>query len=883
MLNPDELHEYFERAKLSDVAINIIQRIRNSEPERRVESGESSVACRFASNKMKLTIQSESHTNELPSVIGWEFDENTYEFWDQPQKLKITYLSKEGKKATHFTTPDYFLLQEGFTGWVECKTEQKLQELFDSGSQLFIKDEHGNWRCPAGEAAAAEFGLKFMVRSSAENETTFVRNLVFLEDYLDARCPQVPQSDTQAILEVFQNKAWHDVKSLIDNGFDADHIYKLIADQKLYFDLRNQLLARTHLTVVYRDKVTADAYEKHVRSQNSTANKFTSELKLDVGESFIWDQVAWTIINLGAKSIHIKNSDGVVQNLNYSMFDQLATDEIITGVNNPDADADGKIEEILRHASPEALRQASKRYQQIFSQDSSLVTSPDRTIRRWKKMYRDAELVYGNGYIGLLSKAPNRGNHVSKLDQRVWEIADEVINEMYLIPNGRSKTICWGEVEVRCSEEGLIPPSEKSFLAHIKQLDSNNVKKVREGEKAAYSSSPFIWYLEQSTPRHGDRAFEIGHIDHTVIDLQLVDSKYGKNLGKVCLTVLLDAFSRMVLAWVISFDPPSYRSCMAVIQHCVKRHGRVPKYLVLDQGPDFRSIYFESLLGFLESHKKERPASKPRFGSLIERFFGVNNQTFIHNLQGHNKPLQNPRALSSSHDPRNLAIWTLPAFRDAFEIYIENAYSEMEHPALHTSPKQALAVSLMESGHRPHKRILFNDNFRIMCWPAPPKSTAKVDPSRGIKIGYVYYWTSEFRNTQFTNRQVPVRYDPFNKAYAAVWLKDRWVLCVSEYQADFEGLSERQIDEATQEIKARLKNEPKRRAINARILAAFFRDITKTEQGLISQLRHLDSQEKPELEIVKPDQTLALPDLSPSETENLWANINTHVLGEFDL
>lgn len=883
MLSPKELDEYFERTGLSETAVTLIHRIRTSHPERRVESGEVSVASRYSSLKMNHIVQAESHSNELPSVIEWEFDPNTYEFWDQPQKLKITYVAKNGKQVTHLTTSDYFLLQEGFAGWVECKTEQHLQQSLDSGSQLFIKDEQGRWRCPAGEAAAAEFGLKFIVRSSAQNNPTLVRNLGFLDDYLDSRCPAVSVDEAKSILEAFKTSAWYEVKSLIDAGFNPDHIYKMLADQQLYFDINSQLLARTHLTLIYRDRAAYEAYRLHIQTHREDINKLTSAIKIAAGETFLWDGVLWTIVNPGTHHLHIKNSGGEIVELKYSVFDQLAYEQKITGVNKADSEVDSRVEEILRLASPDAHRIATERYNQIFAQDPSQVTASERTLRRWNSMFRHAELAYGYGYVGLLSTSTNRGNRNSKIDQRVLEIADEVIREFYLKPNGRSVTVCWGEVEVRCSERGLTPPSEKTFLAQIRKLSSNDVKRTREGAKAAYSSSPFIWYLEQTTARHGDRVFEIAHIDHTELDLQLVDSKTGANSGKAWLTVLLDAYTRMVLAWVISFEPPSYRSCMAVILQCVKRHGRVPKTFVLDQGAEFRSTYFETLLARLESHKKERPGSKPRFGSVIERFFGVNNQTFIHNLKGNNKPLQNPRSLSRSHDPRKLAIWTLHTLREAFSTYIETVYSKLEHAALGVSPETAMAISLDQSGHRYHKHIPYTKDFIMMCWPTTPKGTAKIEPSRGVKIGYIYYWNPEFHDRRYHHRQVPVRYDPFNKAMATAYINGHWVICESEYKEVFQGLTEKQVDEATQEIRAIFKRTGERRAIKAYVLAEFFRNITKTEQGLIDHLRHAESQSSTYSPLIAEDLPKQVTGPNPAETEDIWANLNIQFLGEFEV
>jgi transposase InsO family protein len=145
----------------------------------------------------------------------------------------------------------------------------------------------------------------------------------------------------------------------------------------------------------------------------------------------------------------------------------------------------------------------------------------------------------------------------------------------------------------------------------------------RQGHRAAYAREDFYWELELTTPRHGDRPFEIAHIDHTELDIETVCSRTGRVLGRPWLTLLTDAFSRRVLAFYLTFDPPSYRSCMMVLRECVRRHARLSQIVVVDGGRDFQSIYFETLLARYECTKKTRPAAKPRFGSVCERLFGT--------------------------------------------------------------------------------------------------------------------------------------------------------------------------------------------------------------------------------------------------------------------
>ena len=140
--------------------------------------------------------------------------------------------------------------------------------------------------------------------------------------------------------------------------------------------------------------------------------------------------------------------------------------------------------------------------------------------------------------------------------------------------------------------------------------------KARQGRRAAYQHKKFYWELSRTTPRHGDRPFEIGHIDHTEADIELVSSETGRKLDRPWLTLLTDAYSRRILAIYLTFDPPSYRSCLMVLRVCVKRYGRLPQTIVVDNGAEFGSTYFETLLATFECNKKQRPPAQARFGSV---------------------------------------------------------------------------------------------------------------------------------------------------------------------------------------------------------------------------------------------------------------------------
>lgn len=677
--------------------------------------------------------------------------------------------------------------------------------------------------------------------------------------------------------------SWVALKELLNDldTADADIVYKMIADDRLHVRLARDLLTEPERCIVFRDHSAAEAYQAHLDSQSAPALPALQTLALSIGQSIRWDGKVWKILNVGDEDVFFEDSERVITSLRKTVLAQFVKEGVITGLPPGTTMERDKANEIVGSASPRDTEVAMHRYRCLFPEkfDGPPPKSCDRARRKWRSLFKRGLELYGSGMLGLLPKIHLRGNRTRRLDQGVIDIMNAVIDELFAKPGERTLVSCWGDVRNRCEEAGLLQPSEIAFRDEIKRRNRQGLVEAREGEKAAYSTSEFYWHLDQATPRHGERPFEIGHIDHTQVDLQFVGSRKGEKLGKAWLTVLLDANSRMVLAWVLLFDAPSYRSCMAVIRDCIRRHGRIPKTIVVDKGSDFQSTYFEVLIARLESHKKTRPGSKPRFGSVIERFFGMSNTDFVHNLRGNNQALQKPRQMSKGHDPKGLAVWTLPDFNKAFERFLDQVYGEMEHSALGMSPKEAFSVGQAQSGMRKHVLIPYTRDLIIMCLPSTPKGTATVDSGRGIKIGYVYYWTPAFKDPKLTRTSVPVRYDPYDISVAFAWLKNHWAPCQSEYAGEFQGRSEKEIAIATLELRARAKRTGERRAINAAIIAKHLRSTCATEKTLEQRLRDQEHQSAHQLQVIQRPQA-SLASVVESFEERTWATASTKIFGE---
>src|SRR5260370_35947566 len=124
----------------------------------------------------------------------------------------------------------------------------------------------------------------------------------------------------------------------------------------------------------------------------------------------------------------------------------------------------------------------------------------------------------------------------------------------------------------------------------------------------------------------------------------------------------------------------------------------------------------------------------------------------------------------------------------------------------------------------------------MLSLPTRQGGTAKLQPGRGVKLHYVYYWSDGFVDPEAEGTQLPVRYDPFDAGVAYAFVKKRWVRCISEHYARFARGSEREIQVATTELRRRQQLHGQRLPITARLLADFLASLEADEVELEQRL-----------------------------------------------
>ena len=98
---------WYQRLGLSEDARAIIDRIRSSEPVRRVGGGKSNVCGRYPSRKMEKTIQFESHRLEFAVILEMEDDPAVFEYYDQPCKISLKYCTAADAKSARALRPTF--------------------------------------------------------------------------------------------------------------------------------------------------------------------------------------------------------------------------------------------------------------------------------------------------------------------------------------------------------------------------------------------------------------------------------------------------------------------------------------------------------------------------------------------------------------------------------------------------------------------------------------------------------------------------------------------------------------------------------------------------------------------------------------------------------
>jgi putative transposase len=784
-----EFLAYCHRLHFSKETQELLTSIRSARPSRTPAARHGNMPVWYPSKKMHCVIKAESAKVEFAFLLQVEHDPEILEVWDQPPPIPLEYLDKRGRLQQPLHTADYFLFRDTSAGWVECKPTGELGRLAEKQPNRYVQREHGIWYCPPGDAYAAQYGLTYHVWAGDQVNWAMQDNTLYLEDYYQHLDHLVlPEESLRRLHELVDEYPGIMLSDL--RAIPPDVINLAIAKHALYVDLTTYRLSEPWHTPVWHSRHQARTSAPSSRSP-SPESEFPAEMP-----------------------------SGLTQ-LGRELLERAR-------------DADLAIA-LFRNRIIHPEQYDDEEQAQMAEARAAIAV---RTKQYWLKLYREGEAHYGSGFLGLLPHYHNCGGR-RQISNEVITLIHQVLETHYDTVTQKPKRGAYGEYLKRSEELHLLPVSQWTFYREAQHHRSAYEQAlVRVGSRAAYRFKDQVRESEKTLLRHGNYAWSLAHIDHTELDLILCDSRTGQLLGKCWLTLLILAHPRRIAAYYLTFDPPSYRSCMMTLRLCVKRYGRLPTAIVVDGGPEFHSVYFEQLLALYRVRKHQRPAAEPRFGSPQERLFGTLDTEFLYHLLGNTQASREPRQMTRATDPRRQVVWTLPKLAERVQQWADEEYDTRRHPALGMTPREAYDLSIKRDGERLHKQIGYDDAFLKATFPTTRKGTAKVEPGIGVRMNYLDYWCEAMRDSTVEGSLVKVRYDPFNVSVGYAYIGGKWRVCDCPH-TEFVGCSERELQLLIEEMRKRnrITSSREQTEITQKRLASFRRENDNVE-AILRQQRH---------------------------------------------
>jgi putative transposase len=198
-----------------------------------------------------------------------------------------------------------------------------------------------------------------------------------------------------------------------------------------------------------------------------------------------------------------------------------------------------------------------------------------------------------------------------------------------------------------------------------------------------------------------ERAYEVVQIDHTLVDVIVVDRVHRKPLQRPWLTLAIDVASRMVAGFYLTLEPPSALPVALALQHLVQPKFNwleslgidadwpaegLPETIHLDNAKEFRS---KAMKRGAEEHGislQYRPIGAPHYGGHIERLIGT-MMGAVHLLPGSTFSSIKDRG---DYDSVGKSAMTLDELEHWLALEITRYHAE-RHRALRGVPSQALA------------------------------------------------------------------------------------------------------------------------------------------------------------------------------------------------
>lgn len=311
-----------------------------------------------------------------------------------------------------------------------------------------------------------------------------------------------------------------------------------------------------------------------------------------------------------------------------------------------------------------------------------------RQIYNLLKRYRE----YDEELLALIPHQSLGGKGKPRIQLIAEKIIQDVIIDGYL-PQQRTKACRIVEAVIRdCRISGVKPPSERTIRRRIEDLWRKAGNEYKRRRHASKQYEPVLGNFPETSHPH-----EIWQIDHTPVDIIIVDEVYRKPIGRPYLTIAIDMNSRCIPGFCLTLEVPSSTSVGLCLTHSVfdkeewlaQRNIKTqwpiwgkPGAIHLDNAAEFHG---DALKRGCEAHGIDiffRPPAQPYYGGTIERVIGTLMQ-LAHDLPG--TTFSNTKE-KGNYPSEKKAVLTLPELEYWLTLAITDYYHQKVHSSIHLPP-----------------------------------------------------------------------------------------------------------------------------------------------------------------------------------------------------
>lgn len=310
-------------------------------------------------------------------------------------------------------------------------------------------------------------------------------------------------------------------------------------------------------------------------------------------------------------------------------------------------------------------------------------------------IYRKLDRLRRHAKVSALVKEkPDGGKGKGRLAPEVEEVIKSTIGEFHFNKEKkkRTKTETIGEIKRRLRNANLKLPHNNTLYNRI-----NAEKKKRSNQSSGGTQADDGVRPTPSQSLGADFPLAVVQIDHTLLDVVVVDDVYHLPVGRPWITVAIDVFSRVVLGFYISLDPPGNTGTGQCIAHAILRKEKwladrdisvpwpcwgVMDKIHADNAGEFRGDMLKRACKEYGIDLEWRPVKNPRYGAHIERLIGtILNK--VHSLPG--STFSNPDERGEYNSEKH-AVMTMLALEKWLALEITGDYHQNYHAAILTSP-----------------------------------------------------------------------------------------------------------------------------------------------------------------------------------------------------